>query len=265
MGKEKLSEQEIQEKIEKSMESKASNKISELENQATSLTEKSRIEYNRFRDTEKQIDVLEKRLELEKEKYVSIENSRTKIKHKITILNHSSGLLDNADSVIGKYIRNKSGIYIKVLALKGTGYNANSYNIEKISVDSDFKNVQIKTDTVNLNTLSDMFNRGEEISKRTYINVKLKVLGILGSTSARIIYDGVNAKSMFRLLSSNLDKELSIPGNIGGYYELQQTGIYLAFDTTDGTEMYDENFDKESEAIKYANGKLATTLGGGRI
>jgi len=50
--------------------------------------------------------------------------------------------------------------------------------------------------------------------------------------------------------------------NCGGYWKNDGSDLYTAYDFTDGTEVFIEEFSDVAEAIKYANGEEAKTYQG---
>jgi len=78
---------------------------------------------------------------------------------------------------------------------------------------------------------------------------------------SRNILIGKEAKDFYNKITDNQKKFTDIGhAQTGGYWLSEFPGIYTAFDTTDGREVFIEDFHSVSEAAKYANGVMALTI-----
>lgn len=90
-------------------------------------------------------------------------------------------------------------------------------------------------------------------------------------TYTRIVYEGIKAYN-FYINATKTDKEhcFKLNGfgpefaNVGGWW-LEKEGLWMAYDFTNGEEVFLEEFDNQTEAIKYASGVLARTKDGLKI
>lgn len=82
--------------------------------------------------------------------------------------------------------------------------------------------------------------------------------------TSRTLYTGDLAKLMYNTFTQNGARTTHIPeaANCGGYYKHEDT--YIAYDFTDGTEVFMEEINTESEAIRYALGQTVM-IGGEEI
>lgn len=88
--------------------------------------------------------------------------------------------------------------------------------------------------------------------------------------SYRRVYNGEKAKRLYnrytQLVTPNGDHCFTDFGppfdQVGGYWLDEASGFWVAFDFTDGYEVFIENFNNEQEAFKYASGEVATTADG---
>jgi hypothetical protein len=80
---------------------------------------------------------------------------------------------------------------------------------------------------------------------------------LLKDEAAKLFYKAATADYKFTDFGESFEY-------IGGYW-LEPNGVYCAYDFTNGFEVYIEDFDDRSEAIKYASGIMARTICGTKI
>lgn len=88
----------------------------------------------------------------------------------------------------------------------------------------------------------------------------------------RTVYEGIKAYNFYQK-ATNTNKESEFHkftgfgpdfANVGGWW-LEKEGLWIAYDFTNGEEVFIEEFDDQREAIKYASGVMARTKGGMEI
>lgn len=79
----------------------------------------------------------------------------------------------------------------------------------------------------------------------------------------RILLKDQAAKTFIKAATENFTKFTNFGtsfSGIGGYYKEVINPLYIAFDFTNGKEVFMENFTDKEEAKKYAKGFLAKTV-----
>lgn len=72
---------------------------------------------------------------------------------------------------------------------------------------------------------------------------------------------GLEAKHKWELLEKSDWKSRDVDRDLkGGIFQSEIPGIWVAYDCTDGSETFVEDFDNLVEAAKYASGIIAKTI-----